>query len=407
MIPPSENSIIPVSSFNGLNNRANKDSLAFQVGESGIFLSKAEGVFFTDLGEAAAFPAPSAISTSPTATLFSCPLGVFSQQGQDLVFNPQGNHITLFSGLIDKARFVYHQGLVYWTDGLNAGRVNSDLINKPWFVEYANAPSVTATTGSLPEGAYLISVTFLDEDGREGACGPSAFLTLATGGVEVSINSNSSTTKEARVWITLPNGSVPMLVDQVALDEFPYTVTDLPTADIPLRTQNKDNLPVDRILASYRGYLFSAVGNYIWYSLGPVSHLTDIEKNLFVFPETIVGMAETSGGLFVATEGGLYFIGKLHNSSSPDLDSAVVEKKNSLKYAKNGVSVSGLMFPKLQSPDKIAVFVSEAGLVIGTGDGNVALPQQQILELDVEGKEAAFAFFSEQGTPLLAFLLES
>jgi len=140
-------------------------------------------------------------------------------------------------------------------------------------------------------------------------------------------------------------------------------------------------IPADGIF-SYMGYLFLYVDNVLYRNNGLSPHLFYPRQYVRVYPEPILGGVGLEGGFWVVTAWGTWFVSGDRPENWRDI------KKDTRKYAKGGIAVSGRLFPSLQVDALIALFVSEDGLMAGLPDGRMVALTQDRLPLDVTDKRA-------------------
>ena len=73
------------------------------------------------------------------------------------------------------AEFVEAQGAVYWSNGIERGRIVAG-VNVPWGLPEPAAPGLSATSGTLAPGTYLVAVTHVNAAGEEGGEGVAELL---------------------------------------------------------------------------------------------------------------------------------------------------------------------------------------------------------------------------------------
>lgn len=189
-------------------------------------------------------------------------------------------------------------GDLYFTNGADTGLLRGgDVLS--WGVEAVDGPPViTPTVGGLPSGDYQVLCTFVRADGEEGGCGPAALFT-GTGFALVAPTSLVNT--GVNVYVAGPNDDVFRRVGTVLPGA--YVVFDSVLAAGPeLRTRYLRPMPAGDAVVYYRGRLYVASGNVLWYSDPMFYGLCDVAKNFLLFPGDITALVAGSDGLFVGAD---------------------------------------------------------------------------------------------------------
>lgn len=309
---------------------------------------------------------------------------------------------TIVSGLsLNKVQFVHHTDKVYWTNGVDKGMIDENGVNYAWGLSVPPSPTLSATSGTMRAGRYLVACTLVDANGVEHAAPDSSVITLTDNqGITVNLSSYDSSAVYTKIYVTRPNGSQHYWVKTVAVGSLPTTVTNIDVSFEPLRTQHySPPIPAD-CLFTYRGFLIMGIENGIFPSVGIYHHLYDIKEAQDYFPSNVVGGAGLDNGFWTATEQGIYWT----TGDTPDKwDTTQVDTR---EYAKGSIVLPGYLFPVLKQTDEVAFFVSEHGLMMGTGTGNLEPATIDRLHIDVKDKTASFAYRKCGELRQLLFTLE-
>jgi hypothetical protein len=257
-----------------------------------------------------------------------------------------------------------HQGFVWWSDGVTLGRIAPDGTARPGTLPETAAPTVTITTGSLPQGDYLVAVTWVDAYGMESACGALTQVTLnATGGLQVAVGAVPADAAVVRLYCSQANGQQARLIGDYAPGAWPVTITTTPTSKAVLRTAGVSPLPAGAGLTSRGGFLLTWIDNVLFHSYGDFTALCDPSQHLHQFPGTILGAVGVEQGVWVATSNGLYWL------AGKDLTQAGVSHRlDTRTYASGGALLPPEM-SGLETGWPVAMFASDEGPVFGTADG--------------------------------------
>jgi hypothetical protein len=283
------------------------------------------------------------------------------------------------------AAWCVHQGILRWTDGVKSGYITAD--GYP-FAELSQAlsPIVTTPAGTLPAGRYLISVVRVDANGLQSGCAASTVVTLADGTHSLLVFPGVIPAGcTVRLWCSRANEPLPVLIGDYAASAFPVAITEAPTSSVVLRTVGLYPLPPGNGMTTRGGFLATWSGTLLSFSAGDWTHLHDPTRHFIAFPAAILGAVGVEGGIWVTTEGGIYWI------AGADLTKATLSDRiDSRAYAAGGARLpSELTGLKTEFP--VAVFASTEGLVYGAANGQLVAPMRESQRWDVAGKRASFA----------------
>jgi hypothetical protein len=366
------------------------------------------GGYVTDDRRIKIFPSTEIIATGTSwGAQISIDAGllVHDRGAGKIILSPGDYQDVLVDGLGDAPMaWINHQGLVYWACDDVRGRITQDGVNLPWALPQAPTPAVTATTGIMPAGRYLVSVTWLDSTNTESGCEPSTEAVLSsTGGLRISIDTPPLEVYKVRIYVSPPNGQHPALVAEVDAAAFPYNVTVAHTETgtkslIPLRTQGLIPMPAGSGFTTRGGFLLTWADNVLWFSAGQWAHLCDASRNLFVFPANVQYAVGLDTGVWVITTRGAYWI-----EGADLLQARIVPVTARRTYATGGARISALDAFGMQASQDVAVFASSEGPVVGTADGQLVAPLKDSQSWDVSDKVAQIALIEYNGTRLMVF----
>jgi hypothetical protein len=350
--------------------------------------------------EGAAVTADLGLRSLPAATLvndgitpgamLAAPAGliVHDTAAQALLLDPHTETpSTLVSGLADAPVSLHeHQGFVWWSDGVTLGRIAPDGTARPGTLPETAAPTVTATTGSLPQGDYLVAITWVDDYGMESACGALAQVTLEdTGGLQVAVGAVPAEAAAVRLYCSQANGQQARLVGDYALGAWPVTVSTVPTSKAVLRTAGLSLLPAGAGLTSRGGFLLAWIDDVLFHSRGDFTALCDLSRDLHQFPGAILGAVGVEQGVWVATSAGLYWL------AGRDLTQAAVSARQDTRTYAAGAALVPPEMTGLETGWPCACFASDEGPVFGTADGQLVAPYADSQRWGVTNKHASIA----------------
>ena len=203
------------------------------------------------------------------------------------------------------AEYVEAQAAVYWSNGIERGRIVSG-VNVPWGLPEPAAPVLSVTAGTLAFGTYTVAVTCRNAAGEEGGASPLASITLAsTGGVSVTLPVLPAGASAFRVYLGGPDA------DEDAL----YWLKDVTASTVltgseppgrRIQTLYLRRMPACTALTLWNGRLWAAVGNLLVFSthVGGLPHygLYDGRGGFFRFPAPVRMALPVYDGLYVGTD---------------------------------------------------------------------------------------------------------
>ncbi len=345
---------VTLGPFLGINNRL--PNFALRVDGKGDFLKSAENVDIDNSGRLRSRPgvtliqamtgAHSLFLTSDTAgylvrasSLYAITLPVYTET---LVKALSGN--TAMS-------YVVHAGEVYCSNATDSLRLVGST-SFPIALPTPAAPGISATTGSLLEGAYQVSTSYKNSStGEEGGISPSSSITLASvGGIVVTLPATTTGATHVNVYLSRTNGGIPYLLASVAVGTATYTATALATGR---EITGRFEMPLPAgTLFSHNARLCSFSGNTVYLGLPYRPGYCLALDSFLPFPATVSIAISGQNGIYVAADK-TYWI--------PD-DGAVADV---LPYG----AVPGTAFAMPSSPE-VGWFGAEGVVIAGT-QGNV------------------------------------
>lgn len=268
---------------------------------------------------------------------------------------------TLRSGLSsqDRMAFTDINGEVWWSNGVDKGRCSASNTDEPWSLPKPSAPTLSATTGTLPKGRYRVSIVHRMANGEESpASAPVAIDLATTGGVSVALPSAPSGATHTLIFCTSSSGV--FLLHSTVSAATGTVVVSTDSTGRPLGESYKlDVLPSGRILALFNGRLLSASGSVLSISEPYRFGVYDPLAGRVPFPSDITVVAPLKDGVFVVAD-------KVYWLAGADNAEWVPVPKS------QGTAVYGTQF-ELAEAKQVGWF-GEFGLVIGTNDGSIAHP---------------------------------
>jgi len=254
---------------------------------------------------------------------------------------------------------LYSDGIyVYHTDGKPIG------INTPGPIVLAESVG----TGLLSPGVYHVAICTIDSITKE--------QSGASISSKIQVSNNNSilctnfpivdSSYEIAVFISNPNGEELYLLDTVPYNTTQVEIKDIDNLSKPLNTQFLHRITGGHILRYFKGRLFVAKNNVLWYSEAMNYGLHKPSSNFIQFSTKITIVQPVNDGLYVVADK-TYFL----SGTSP-----AQFTKTEVSYI-NGIIGTGLSVRSTDfsiSPDQDAAYwYSDYGPVIGLSSGNIQL----------------------------------
>lgn len=315
---------------------------------------------------------------------------IFLQDGSVLysVNTSDWSLTSVVTGLSGDVQLTSHAGQVFWSTGVNFGRIEN-LTSFSWGLDICPTPVLTTTAGSLPAGDYIVVGEFMDSAGILGGSNVAGKITLtSTGGISVNFSPLDTDAIYVRIYMSDTNGDVMYYIADVAVGSLPYSITQLSLDD----TQSwKVGLgpPLRHDFSfSYQDRLMLVDGKYVYPSFGAAAHLYDYTE-VFARPETILAAGGLPEGFWTASSNGAYWTGgnTIQQMRQVDLVTPVEFCAGSLKI--NTHALPGL---GLNSNQPAILFWSEWGLAVGLSGGQMLFPHKSQHRESVVGKQANFVY---------------
>ena len=272
---------------------------------------------------------------------------------------------TLRTGLnIRPVSYAERGGEVWWSNGEESGRCNSDNSDHPWTVPAPlDIVSVVAGTGTLPVGTYRVCITHSMTDGEESHASTIETLTLTSpGSVDVTLPTATTGTDNFNVYVSQADDDIMQKYSTVSAATASVSITAYPTG-----RQIRDRaflrpLPAGDTICFLGGRLLSMKGEFIYYSKPYDYGLHDPDEDYITLGATGSIMIPVETGLFVVADRTWFYTGS---------DIKTAEPIEVLPFG--GVSGTAFRHPN----NETVGWFSKDGMVIGSLDGSVSIPQRK------------------------------
>lgn len=226
-----------------------------------------------------------------------------------------------------------------------------------------STPNLAIVSGTLKAGQYQVSFCNVSPTGEEGgATNPIVINVPDESGIEVS--SIPLDGYDVRLFLSKPNGTA--LFEQVTIASTIPSVTLMSQRDdlTVCETLFMSEMPAGQIVREFKGRLYVAEGNTLWYSEAQRYGLCNLSHNFFQFSDRITVVQETENGIFVVADKTYFLPG---NDPSQSLLTIVGKSKG---VEGTGITTDAKNF-SVDFNGKVAYWYSEKGVILGFPNGQI------------------------------------
>lgn len=275
-----------------------------------------------------------------------------------VLVKPDYSTTTIKAGIGPRVvQYAQVNGEVYYSNGVVSGKVVNG-VNVEWGVEIPKtAPTPSSVSGSLFPGRYQVACTYINIYGEEGGGSAARSINISDGsGISISTPAASSVeTMKCRVYMTSQNGEVFYLVGETTPGST-ITISSAPEYTIPMSTQFMTKMLPGDLIEYYRGRMYSAVGNILWYSQPYTYGLLNPLSNYIVYPSEITILKAVRDGMYLAADK-TYF---LSGSGGADFDQMDIFDEGAAKYSASNIPNA-----------KDILWYSKRGIMLGSEGGQI------------------------------------
>lgn len=254
---------------------------------------------------------------------------------------------------------------VFFSDGVASGIVGTNGY-RPWGI-VPPKPTVALIAGELVAGAYLVTTTYIRRNGLESGASPVVSHTSnGAQGIQVTMPaSNDPLYERWRVYVSDPNGEVAYLVATMSLADSVANITQLPAErTLTPRTLRCGPMPAGQVIGYYKGRVYVAKNNELWYSLPYEFELTHRAMNFIGHTSPIKTFAACSDGIYIGTDDETVF---LQGDEPSKFSRKVVAPYGTVLGSE--IVIPPHKFGKGDNPTPAAVWMSKQGLCAGLDGG--------------------------------------
>lgn len=223
---------------------------------------------------------------------------------------------TLRSGIprTNWMQYLALNNLVYYSDTIITGITDGTLAgSRSWGLVVPPPQLVlTETTGLLPSGRYLCSLTYIRDDGQESGAPRSIYIDLPTSNAGIAISNIPESTDPGvdyvYIYLSTRNGEVLYLASAIANGVSSVTYAgDTKEFSKRLTTQFMGSPHTGHMIQFYNGRIYVVKDNAVWYTLPYNYELMDLAHGFFQFPDRVTLFAPVRGGIWVSYKNGKTF----------------------------------------------------------------------------------------------------
>jgi len=305
---PKHPASVNITAFKGLNNRGSPENTA------DAFLKKVNNFNIDVTGNISKRKGYTKKITGVFTSLWASEnnLGCYAVLNNDLIRIWEDYSTDVIAAGVGPEEISFEEidGIIYYTSTSNNGIISNGL-RRNWGIERNwLSPTLNQSTGSLDAGYYQVNFTWVYPDGRESGCARSSVIAISQdGAITVQIPQGPSGVLYARVYCSTQNGNT-LYYHGYANENSSYLISDTSSLIDPLRFFNIDKAPLGHITSYYRGRIYIASGNTLWYSEPFQYEQFRLESNYFEFPEEIREVMPVEDGIWVASDKLYYLSGE-------------------------------------------------------------------------------------------------
>ena len=370
-----------IPAFLGINNVKEDAALEIKGDSPGLFVRDAVNISFSDTGRAELAKTMQLQSSKAIRDLWQSPLHkecFAALDNQWVKVNPdtwdtepliECGAGPLFHIVLNNVVCMACDNGLFTYDGQNAKRLTIDTPARP----QANVKSGY----SLDQGDYSFAISWL-ANGLESALSEIEKIQLQKeSGVQLQLPMclDSSVT-HVRIYMTDPGGGELRQAFELPIDTMSVDIPAFPELGRAATFQYLSPMKSGDFLRLWRGRLWVARSNVLYFSEAMAYHLTDERYNFIQFPQRIRFIEPVDGGIWVGQADHVVFL------RGQDMRNMVIEHKASRApvYASSNLLHSDMVKSLSQGGNWCAVWLAENGFVVGTAEGQLVELQSNAIQ---------------------------
>ena len=270
----------------------------------------------------------------------------------------------------DRMRYLALNDALYYSNGTDSG-VYQNGASRSWGLPIPPRPTLTATVGDLLVGKYLVSLTYMRDDGQESGASAPVMVDVTAGGFSVAnvVASTDAGVDHICVYISSADGEILWRQAKMPNDSALFTVAGgLLASGVELRTANMAAPPTCTKMVFYRGRIYMVSGGTLWHTEPWNYELVSFDRN-FIFLDGPIAMLEAvENGLWVGTKKETMFL----SGSDPLADGGFQIRSRQRTGAIDGAHTTVDSFVLGRdgvAPGRVAIWAGSEGIFAGDSNG--------------------------------------
>lgn len=259
-------------------------------------------------------------------------------------------------------------GDIYFTNSIDSGRIDAAGTIYPWGLPTPVEPVVTSISGTLPIGYYQVATSHARYSGgtsaanlleESGVSASNNFYLSAPGALRVALPASTTGATHINVYVSMPNGAMPMLHSVVAAGTASIDINTQATGVESVQRYEEPLPPGSRVFMA-NGRLCVLSGNSLFFGLpARFGYYLPLDGRI-EFPAPATMAIANQSGVYVAADK-TYFI------AGTDIGGETTEFKDVLPYG----AVAGTEFTLPNKENVIVGWFGEKGIVLADSQGQV------------------------------------
>lgn len=297
-------------------------------------------------------------------------LMLYVADGDLYSYDPQADTFTELHAGVGSEPLSYAQAnewLFYTSERVN-GRINlynPDEHSPYWGVPQPMGLTLSANAGTLPPGQYQVAVTYASASGEESGADAPMVITLGdTAGIQLNHLQAPAGVDRIHIYCSMLNDTQLYRQATIPVGPSEYIITQLRRGKL-CTTLFQEPLPSGHLVHSYKGRLFVAKENVVYFSKGLSYSLYEPDHGyLPPFPEKVSMIVAVEDGLYIGADK-VYF---LRGNDPNEFSISVVDQSKPILGSALSINAQ-LVIPEYVGT--IAYWVDSEGPCFGVNGGMV------------------------------------
>jgi len=322
------------------------------------------------------------VSAFSTHSGWSCDTRVLYVSAGVLKILNSDNTSTDVCNVVGEVCYHYENGIVYFSDEVQARKLYADGHISNWGVMPLPVPGVVARTGAsvLAPGEYLVTITPTSLDGSEHGASDVSRITVLSGQYIEVVFPAASDPQIAyfRTYVSTVNGEILYAVADSAVGTSSISVISV-TGTKELDTLGVEAMPPCSAITSYNGVMYGVSGSTVWHTEPFSPDRVRVATGYFQFPAQVNVIAGATAGVWVAADKTYHLRGGSPKSFVLEVAAEYgAPKGNAYKiknvdkfvwYSDRGLVIAGDTLDNIQEKNVATETGTSAAVVVRENDG--------------------------------------